>query len=107
MIANFKKDGWTDAHLFNWSYDSTRSNSVTADLIRQKVDAILAQTGATRVDIISHSMGGLSSRYFLKNLGETAGSTPGCRWVDPTMGPIPQMPAGTFPATKCVKARPS
>ncbi|ACO45488.1 triacylglycerol lipase [Deinococcus deserti] len=72
MIANFKQDGWTDAQLFNWSYDSTRSNSATAELIRQKVDAILAQTGAARVDIISHSMGGLSSRYFLKNLGGTS-----------------------------------
>ncbi|WP_417323397.1 esterase/lipase family protein [Deinococcus navajonensis] len=69
MITNFKKDGWTDAQLFSWSYDTTRSNTVTADLIRQKVDAILAQTGASKVDIISHSMGGLSSRYYLKNLG--------------------------------------
>ncbi|MFC4639827.1 esterase/lipase family protein [Deinococcus hohokamensis] len=69
MIANFKKDGWTDAQLFSWSYDTTKSNADTADLVRQKVDAILAQTGASKVDIISHSMGGLSSRYYLKNLG--------------------------------------
>jgi len=69
MRANFKKDGWTDAQLHSWSYDTTRSNTVTADLIRQKVDSVLAQTGAAKVDIISHSMGGLSSRYYVKNLG--------------------------------------
>lgn len=69
MISRFKNDGWTSGELFNWSYDTAQSNSVTAELIRQKVDGILAQTGASRVDIISHSMGGLSSRSYLKNLG--------------------------------------
>ena len=72
MMNRFKQDGWTDAQLFSWSYDSFKSNAVTADLLRQKVDAILAQTGATQVDIVSHSMGALSSRYYLKNLGGTA-----------------------------------
>lgn len=72
MIGNFKKDGWTDAQLFSWSYDTGQSNATTAGLIQQKVDAILAQTGATQVDIISHSMGGLSSRYYLKHLGGDA-----------------------------------
>ena len=72
MIGNFKRDGWTDAELFTWSYDYNQSNAVTADQIRQKVDAILLQTGATKVDIITHSMGGLSSRYYLKNLGGDA-----------------------------------
>lgn len=72
MIGNFKKDGWTDAQLFSWSYDTGQSNATTAGLIQQKVDAILAQSGATQVDIISHSMGGLSSRYYLKHLGGDA-----------------------------------
>ena len=72
MMRRFKQNGWTDAQLFTWSYDSARSNAVTADLIRQQVDTILAQTGAAKVDIISHSMGGLSSRFYLKNLGGDA-----------------------------------
>ena len=38
-------------------------------LLQTKVDEIRQQTGWASVDIISHSMGGLSSRYYLRNLG--------------------------------------
>ena len=69
MLGRFKNAGYSDAELFNWSYSTSQSNAVTAQQISQKVDAILAQTGASKVDIVSHSMGGLSSRYYLKNLG--------------------------------------
>ncbi len=69
MVSRFKSDGWTDAELVNWSYDYTQSNATTAQQIQQKVNAILAATGATRVDIITHSMGTLSARYYMKNLG--------------------------------------
>ena len=36
------------------------------------MDQLLAATGAAKVDLITHSMGGLSSRYYLKNLGGDA-----------------------------------
>jgi triacylglycerol lipase len=72
MIASFKADGWTDAQLVNWSYNTSQSNATTAQQIRTKVDSILLATGATRVDVITHSMGGLSSRYYAKNLGGDA-----------------------------------
>jgi triacylglycerol lipase len=68
MVSRFKADGWTDAELVNWSYDYRQSNATTATLIQQKVNAILAATGATKVDIITHSMGPLSARYYVKNL---------------------------------------
>ena len=68
MIANFKADGWTDAELNNWSYNYRQSNATTAGEIRAKVDSILAATGNAKVDIVTHSMGGLSSRYYVKNL---------------------------------------
>jgi len=67
MKSRFNNDGWSQA--YNWSYDSGQSNVTTAYQIRDKVNQIKAQTGASKVDIISHSMGGLSSRYYLKNLG--------------------------------------
>jgi triacylglycerol lipase len=69
MIPRFQADGWTSAELNNWSYDTSQSNATTAAQIRDKVNAILAATGAAKVDVITHSMGGLSSRYYVKNLG--------------------------------------
>jgi triacylglycerol lipase len=71
MIGRFKADGYTDAELFSWSYNTSQSNKTTASEIAAKVDQILAATGASKVDIITHSMGGLSSRWFVKFLGGT------------------------------------
>jgi triacylglycerol lipase len=69
MISRFSADGWTSAELNNWSYNTSQSNVTTADQLRTKIDGILRNTGAGKVDIITHSMGGLSSRYYVKNLG--------------------------------------
>jgi len=69
MVGRFKNDGWTDAQIVNWSYDFHQSNATTAALIQQKVDSMLLATGATQVDIITHSMGTLSARYYVRNLG--------------------------------------
>jgi triacylglycerol lipase len=72
MIARFKSDGWRSDRLYAISYDYSQSNVLTAYEVRDKVDQIRAETGASKVDIISHSMGGLSTRYYLKYLGGTA-----------------------------------
>jgi triacylglycerol lipase len=69
MVSRFKADGWTNAELVNWSYNFRQSNATTATLIQQKVDSILNVTGATKVDIVTHSMGTLSARYYVRNLG--------------------------------------
>ncbi|HEX8647628.1 MAG TPA: triacylglycerol lipase [Thermoleophilaceae bacterium] len=69
MISRFQADGWTSSELNNWSYNTAQSNVTTAGQVRDKVDQILAATGAAKVDVISHSMGGLNSRYYVKNLG--------------------------------------
>ncbi len=69
MISRFQADGWTASELDNWSYNWHQSNATTASDISSKVNSILATTGAAKVDIISHSMGGLSSRYYIRNLG--------------------------------------
>ncbi|MEU2054743.1 triacylglycerol lipase [Streptomyces bungoensis] len=69
MASRFKTDGWPSSYLDQWSYDWRQSNATTAQQLSTEVDRLLAATGATKVDIVSHSMGGLSSRYYLKNLG--------------------------------------
>ena len=69
MIDRFKTDGYTDQELFNMSYYSAQSNAITAQELSRKVDSILTVTGAAKVDIITHSMGALSTRYYIKNLG--------------------------------------
>ncbi|MFJ5305006.1 esterase/lipase family protein [Streptomyces sp. NPDC088350] len=71
-VADFKADGYTSSELFAWSYDWTQSNVTTASQLATEVKSVLAQTGASKVDIVGHSMGTLSSRYFLKNLSGTS-----------------------------------
>lgn len=69
MVSRFQADGYPTSRLFSWSYNTSQSNATTAQQIATKVNEILAATGAAKVDLISHSMGGLSTRYYTKNLG--------------------------------------
>ncbi|GLC24094.1 esterase/lipase family protein [Roseisolibacter agri] len=68
MVGRFKRDGWTDAQLSTFSYPTSRSNAETAALIATKVDSIRLATGAPRVAIVTHSMGALSARYYVRFL---------------------------------------
>ncbi|MDX6316070.1 MAG: hypothetical protein QOF44_5534 [Streptomyces sp.] len=71
-VADFKADGYTASELDAWSYDWTQSNVTTASQLATEVKRVLAATGASKVDIVAHSMGPLSARYYLKNLGGTS-----------------------------------
>ncbi|CAL9442750.1 MULTISPECIES: esterase/lipase family protein [Streptomyces] len=72
MAERFRADGWPAGHLRQWSYNTSQSNATTAQQLATEVDRLLAATGASKVDVITHSMGGLSSRYYAKNLGGAA-----------------------------------
>lgn len=72
MIERFEKDGWGKAELNNWTYNTAQSNATTAKEEATKIEEIKSKTGAAKVDFITHSMGGLSSRYYIKNLGGTS-----------------------------------
>jgi triacylglycerol lipase len=69
MISRFQADGWESNRLFAYTFSSTQSNATVAQAVKTRVDQIRAQTGAAKVDIIAHSMGSLSSRYYIKNFG--------------------------------------
>jgi triacylglycerol esterase/lipase EstA (alpha/beta hydrolase family) len=72
MIDHFVSVGYDRSQLRAFSYDWRKSNVDTAQAIRAEVDGLLQRTGAKKVDIISHSMGGLNTRWYLKFLGGTA-----------------------------------
>ena len=70
MISRFKADGYVDAELANFTYDYTKSNRTTAQLVKTKVDSILlAHPEVSQVNIVTHSMGTISVRYFIDSLG--------------------------------------
>ncbi|NYT93236.1 triacylglycerol lipase [Salinispora sp. H7-4] len=70
-IDRFRADGYQSSELYTWSYDWKQSNATTAAQLQTKVQEVLAATGAAKVDIVAHSMGVLSSRWYLKNMGGT------------------------------------
>ncbi|MHA2330378.1 MAG: alpha/beta fold hydrolase, partial [Candidatus Hodarchaeales archaeon] len=72
--ANFKANGWPDTALYAYNFDdrnncSLLSNINNANKIKQWVEDILNETGAEKIDLVGHSMGGMSSRYYIKFLG--------------------------------------
>lgn len=98
VLARLKADGWVDRELFAGSYSPIPSNTGIAGQIRNEVDSVLAVTGWDKVDLITFSMGSLSSRYYLKNLGGTAKVD---AWVS-IAGPN----HGTQTASQCAQAAP-
>lgn len=58
--------------MYTFQYDAGRPNAETAARIAARVDQILVATRARRIDIVTHSMGALPTRFYLKNLGGTS-----------------------------------
>lgn len=54
---------------FNLGLLNVRDIRTSALLIHRKVESILKQSGAHRIDIVGHSMGGLIGLYYIKRLG--------------------------------------
>jgi triacylglycerol lipase len=59
--------GWPADHVLAVTFaHPTGSNREHAREIAVAVDSLLARTGATEVDVIAHSMGGLATRAYLR-----------------------------------------
>jgi triacylglycerol lipase len=54
---------------FNIGAFNVRDIRRSAFMIHRKIDRILAQTPAKKIDIVAHSMGGLIGLYYVKKLG--------------------------------------
>lgn len=73
MAQRMIADGWPEDYIvrFKAADAGWGCNVDNAAAIDALVDQTLARTCQGRVDIVAHSMGTLSSRYYIKNLGGT------------------------------------
>jgi hypothetical protein len=74
MVENLVAAGWPREAVYAYTFDdpSWGCNLDNAFSISEWVEDILAETEQPRINLVAHSMGTLSSRYFVKNLGGTA-----------------------------------
>ncbi len=105
MAAYLRTQGYHADEIDAMSYDSGASNVDTARRIAEEAAALRARTGADRIDVVSHSMGAISSRYYLERLGgaahvdawvSLAGVNEGTVWA-----------YGCYPLTPCREMVPS
>ncbi|WP_338703310.1 alpha/beta fold hydrolase [Streptomyces sp. Q6] len=68
-MSVFRANGWASSNLFAYEYNSYGNNITNAQGLASYVNTVKARTGASKVAIVNHSMGGLVSQYYLKVLG--------------------------------------
>jgi triacylglycerol lipase len=72
LEASLHAQGYRDSEIDAVDYDDDASNLDVARLLSREADALRARTGASRIDVVTHSMGAISSRYWLERLGGAA-----------------------------------
>ncbi|MER5891924.1 alpha/beta fold hydrolase [Streptomyces sp. NPDC001876] len=68
-LSVFQLNGWSSSKLFAYEYNSYGNNVSNAQGLASFVNNVKSRTGASKVAIVNHSMGGLVSQYYLKVLG--------------------------------------
>ena len=69
-LSVFRAGGFT--RLYTYNYNWAGSNETSAAGLRNMVNSVRSQTGASKVAIVNHSMGGLVTRWYLEELGGSA-----------------------------------
>lgn len=67
-MSVFRAAGYSSDQLFAYEYNSYGDNRQNAAGLASFVNQVKSRTGASQVDIVNHSMGGLVSQYYLKVL---------------------------------------
>ncbi|WP_021591452.1 esterase/lipase family protein [Actinomadura welshii] len=71
-MSVFRSAGYSGDQLFAYEYNSYGDNTQNAAGLASYVNQVKSRTGASQVDIVNHSMGGLVSQYYLKVLNGTS-----------------------------------
>ncbi|MDP2708520.1 MAG: hypothetical protein Q8O93_00490, partial [bacterium] len=68
IVAGYKENSLSEDKptLFTFPYDWRVDNNITANLLKEKIQAVKAITGSNKVDIVAHSMGGLVTRSYVE-----------------------------------------
>jgi pimeloyl-ACP methyl ester carboxylesterase len=69
LEATLRAQGYRSSEIDAIDYDSDASNVDVAHQIAREAAALRARTGAAHIDVVSHSMGAISTRWWLERLG--------------------------------------
>ncbi|MFZ4500422.1 MAG: alpha/beta fold hydrolase [Minisyncoccia bacterium] len=71
LIGQLEQEGYREGvDLFVLPYDWRLSNTTNAVVVKEKIEAVLLQSGKEKVDIIAHSMGGILSKAYISQYGK-------------------------------------
>ncbi|GAB2971927.1 alpha/beta fold hydrolase [Amycolatopsis acidiphila] len=70
--ALFTAAGYSSNELYAYQYNWAQSNRTSAAGLASYVDQVRQRTGSAKVDIVNHSMGGLVTDWYVKQLGGAA-----------------------------------